>query len=437
MSNLSRFSKIKKFASGHPLLISVFFSVFLGFGAAFVLQILSLMSSLSVNMSSPVYVLTSFWLIVLIVGIILGGFVIFPIVLTIIEIYLLVTVPQNANSHNRGRAFDLSAMILGVLYSGIYLSLMQSVLFSCDWDVTLANAQTHTPVYTQAAPTVWAFAAIGFAGYLTVNFIPLKKTPPLVLVLGISAMYLGTLESVVWGYQVYDGEFESLCLLLLPLNCLLITARTVVYKVREWKEIPREMHKIDRVPFLRWCNRILEKSEIWPVAAFFLMWPLVGILIGILVLFGQAPDSIIRAWTETSGWNLSQRVSPQNIYYDEHYLCTVAAGGHKKIVKPMRLGVRHGHEVIVNRQLCVANAFEQILEEKTPRFHRVIRNFYDKYGFPIAKWIRSKYAADLIYFVMKPLEWLFLAVIYLTDANPENRIAVQYTGKHLRELLPD
>ena len=41
---------------------------------------------------------------------------------------------------------------------------------------------------------------------------------------------------------------------------------------------------------------------------------------------------------ETSGWNLSRRVAPQNVYYDEHYLCTVAAGGHRKIVKPLRLG---------------------------------------------------------------------------------------------------
>ncbi len=27
---------------------------------------------------------------------------------------------------------------------------------------------------------------------------------------------------------------------------------------------------------------------------------------------------------------------------------------------------------------------------------------------------------------MKPLEWLFLAVLYLTEVHPEDRIAVQY-----------
>ena len=114
------------------------------------------------------------------------------------------------------------------------------------------------------------------------------------------------------------------------------------------------------------------------------------------------------------------------IYQDEHYLCTVAAGGHRKVVKPIRMGLRHGHKVIVNRQLCIANAFEQILEEKTPRFHKLVRGFYDKYGFPIARFIKSRWIADFIYIIMKPLELIFLVVLYLVDVNPENRIAVQY-----------
>ena len=39
-----------------------------------------------------------------------------------------------------------------------------------------------------------------------------------------------------------------------------------------------------------------------------------------------------------------------------------------------------------------------------------------------------EYACKLgvLYYMMKPLEWLFLAVLYLVDEKPENRIAVQY-----------
>jgi hypothetical protein len=35
---------------------------------------------------------------------------------------------------------------------------------------------------------------------------------------------------------------------------------------------------------------------------------------------------------------------------------------------------------------------------------------------------------------MKPLEWAFLAVLYLVDVHPENRIALQYTGKSLLDF---
>ena len=66
-------------------------------------------------------------------------------------------------------------------------------------------------------------------------------------------------------------------------------------------------------------------------------------------------------------------------------------------------------------------------QERTPAAHRRIRSFYDRYGFPVADLIRkNRIACDLVYLAMKPAEWFFLLVLYLVDANPENRIAVQY-----------
>ena len=55
-----------------------------------------------------------------------------------------------------------------------------------------------------------------------------------------------------------------------------------------------------------------------------------------------------------------------------------------------------------------------------------MRSFNDKTGLPISRYIKTKTAADIVYFLMKPLEWLFLLVIYAVDVKPENRIAVQY-----------
>ena len=368
-----------------------------------------------------------------------GGFMILPIVLTGTEIYLLITGRKDQKLHQKGRALDIACVVLGIFYSLIYLGTFEGVMFGEDWQEQLVNSQTHTPIYTRSQLTVAVIALIAVIGYFVVNYISLNKMPPLLLVLGMAAMYLGTIESIVWGIQVFRGEVFECYLLLVPLNCLMLTARTVGYKMWEWRRMVEtegsrwEQDRSGKGIFYA-CNHFLARSERWPLAAFLLMWPLLGILIGILFLFGQKPDAVIKAFTETSDWTLSQRVAPQNIYYDEHYLCTVAAGGHEKIVKPGRLGVRHGHQVIVNRQLCVANAFEQVLEERLPRLHKSVRHFYDTYGFPVAKLIRSRYTADVIYFLMKPLEWLFLIVLYLTDVNPEDRIAVQYTGKSLKDF---
>ncbi len=430
MSDKNKKSKLKETIKKSPLLSSVIVTLPIGLAGASLVYVPTVFRYGGRSAEG----LLAMPLSILFVGLMLAAFVLYPLVLTGAELYLLFDLAVNpAKEHPRSRIFDLVTVPLGLLYSYLYLGLLD-VKFASDWPQQLANSQQHTPIYTQSALTVWVIALAGFAGYLTVSFLPLKKTPPLLLVLGMSAMYLGTMESILWGVQIYQDPFTSLPLLLLPLNCILITARTILTKIREWERIPHEMHKIGQVPFLRRCSRILDNARLWPLAAFLLMWPLLGILIAVLVLFGQAPDSVIRAWTETSDWNLSRRVAPQNIYYDEHYLCTVAAEGHRKIVKPLRLGVRHGHEVIVNRQLCVANAFEQILEERTPRLHRAVRNFYDKYGFPVARCIRSPYMADLIYYLMKPLEWAFLAVLYLTDVRPEDRIAVQYMGQSTVEI---
>lgn len=47
-------------------------------------------------------------------------------------------------------------------------------------------------------------------------------------------------------------------------------------------------------------------------------------------------------------------------------------------------------------------------------------------GRPIAKHIRTPLAADIAYIAIKPLEWLLLAVLYLVEVKPEDRIARQY-----------
>ena len=212
----------------------------------------------------------------------------------------------------------------------------------------------------------------------------------------------------------------SFFLFLFPINYIILSFRVIACEVLSADKTAEEQTKMPCI------SAFLHNKSSLPVLALLLLIPLLGIIAVILLLFGQEPDSAVKLWTETADWTMSQKIAPENLPRDGHYLCTVAAEGHKKLVKPLRTGKRHGHEITVNRQLCIANAFEQLLSERTPHLHRAIRNFYDKTGYPIAKHIKTPLAADIVYIIMKPLEWLFLLVLYLFDTKPENRIATQY-----------
>ncbi|MCI8886560.1 MAG: hypothetical protein HFG70_00585 [Hungatella sp.] len=359
------------------------------------------------------------------IGAVIGLICFYPFVLTVLNFGLCFVRSRSETGRRAALHLEAATMILGVLLS-LLLAGFVDIDFTADWPKVLSGNMAHTPIWTQAYPTAAAFLGAGIGGYGVLRGVSLKKMPPLVIVLSISAMYLGMAESLLWVIQIFTIDGLEFYLCLLPLNWVFICVRLMREKAVDWRDMEEEEKRTFRNPFLEKLNKKVMDSGKWPLWSFFLCWPLAGLGIMILALFGQRPDNVIRAWTETSQWNLSSRISPPNLMVDDHYLCTVAAGGHRRLVKPLRMGVRRGHRIVVNRQLCIANGFEQILEEKAPRLHRRVRGFYDTYGFPIADRIRSPYAADLVYIVMKPLEWFFLAVIYLTDARPEDRIYSQY-----------
>lgn len=167
--------------------------------------------------------------------------------------------------------------------------------------------------------------------------------------------------------------------------------------------------------------------------------PILVILSGILLLVGQKPDSMIRAFTDTYKHGLSQwDYKCENVQCGGHYLCSVAANGHSKIVKPQRWGVRNGHRIICNRQLLISNAFEDLIQDKLPFLHKPIRRQYNKVGNLIHRYygvFNNKIISDIIYILMKPLEWFFLLSLYTFDRKPENRIAKQYISNVHRQQI--
>ncbi len=338
-----------------------------------------------------------------------------PFVLTAENILLLTNKKRLTYKSIFMSLWELLSIAAGVYYT-VTLAPLKNILFK-DWYVQLYNNQKHSPVSSEHTLTLAVLFAVAVIGHICLRFIPQNKRPPLFSALCISSIYIGCALCVLWCIQISGSSFF---LFLFPINYIILSFRVIACEVLSADKTAEEQTKMPRI------SAFLHNKSSLPVLALLLLIPLLGIIAVILLLFGQEPDSAIKLWTETADWTMSQKIAPENLPRDGHYLCTVAAEGHKKLVKPLRTGKRHGHEITVNRQLCIANAFEQLLSERAPHLHRAIRNFYDKTGYPIAKHIKTPLAADIVYIIMKPLEWLFLLVLYLFDTKPENRIATQY-----------
>lgn len=245
----------------------------------------------------------------LFLGGLLGGIIlIYPLVLSALEIVYLFLGIKSERVIRQGKLFDGIGMVLGFFYTVFYGSI-QEICFDRDWTETLYNSQVHSPIFTQAYPTVIVIGAVALAGYLVLTYVPIRKLPPLVIVCSIAAMYLGMAECIFWIVQFFGGgDYILMCLA--PFDLIVIGIKTMRNKMLEW-------------------NPAMEEGR-----------------------------NYRRGWMKK------------------------------------------------------------------------FRHFYDTYGFPIAKAIHSPYIADAVYILMKPLEWFFLIVIYFCDAKPENRIAMQYTGRH-------
>lgn len=334
--------------------------------------------------------------------------------------------------------FEGIAFTMGVLYS----FLLYWMLSARPWDEAIwvygDIFQFHEILSRNHMPTILVFAAVGFLAYILLKNRK-REWPPLFLVLCISGLYLGMLTQgflllqmarhippveLFLGESVSDDFLAVGLLCLVPFNYILRAVDLLIRVIRFQGEVQEE--RSYSVVWLQKCSNLLRDSRKWALYALLLLLPLLVLLILVLLLFGQQPDSAILAFTETSDWTLSTKISPPPITADSHYLCTVALQGDRKLVKPLRYGIRKGERIVVNRQLCVANAFEQLLEEKTPVFHCHLRHFYDTYGYPLSLHLQTPLRADAAYLLMKPLEWCFLLVLYLFDAKPEDRIARQY-----------
>lgn len=329
---------------------------------------------------------------------------------------------------------SLSTMILGPAYMAILYSMWGSVEWQDPVIIGGGGFELHAPVAGPFLPTVLFLAVIAIAGYL-VLYTRKTRLPPLLIVFCVAALYIGCALGILCIIQMLPNlglpsdhnkayayiPVEGYFMILFPVNFIVLAVGLLRDVMKEMVSDPSE-----RPMPAGWLWQMLSKGMNLPALALLAVFPLLGICIALLALFGQQPDAAVKAFTDTSDWLLSTKISPPPVNYEGHYLCTAAASGHERVVRLQRMGIRQGHRIVVNRQLCVANAFEQLISERTPRFHRIVRQLYDRYGYPLSKHIRTPFTADLTYILMKPAEWIFLTTLYLFDLHPENRIARQY-----------
>lgn len=339
---------------------------------------------------------------------------IFPVFVMIDFLYHVFT----GNHILKGGFFRITELVMIVLFPLIVLLFEDAGLVNdCCTDSALFSPGHRTIIYLLICICVVAYFYLSYRRSLLT---------PLAEVALNSIILIGIVLNVFIAIQL--NEFFTWFFGTCPIIILFIYI--LIKNHQLWKNSDGNKEEYYTNKFTLICWRILNWNLFQKLPILFIAClPVLLIIISFLMLFGQRPDSFILAFTDTYKHGLSQLDCSGVVCPDGHFLCTIAASGHNKIVKPIRKGIRHGCLIKVNRQLLISNAFEDLLQEKLPHLHKPVRKTYNLIGGNFAKMyvvLSNKWISDIIYLLMKPLEWSFLIVLYLFDRNPESRIAKQY-----------
>jgi hypothetical protein len=271
------------------------------------------------------------------------------------------------------------------------------------------NANVHRPLAEPAVYSLCTFHILSVFAYGISRIRPQLLIPTVeILVLGglLLGIILQTLLAIQFGRWLAYGL--ALAPIALPGASPLFAITLFVLQIRRRLEL-----------------HVAARTDLAKTAGFSLLF--LGFYATITALFAKRSTAAFDVFTQTCDYTFSQIPIVIDNSPCGHYLCTVAACGHPRLVRPLRVGLRQGHPILVNRQLAIANAFEELLQEKFPRLGRLARKIYDRFGLPISKYIQSRFWADLVYLSMKPAEWFFYGFLLLVDPGcPEERLNRMY-----------
>ena len=95
------------------------------------------------------------------------------------------------------------------------------------------------------------------------------------------------------------------------------------------------------------------------------------------------------------------------------FVVTAAMQGHAGLVGPFTEVRRNGQQRMANRQLMTFWGLERVWRQRLPLSHRSFRSLYNRLGPMVSRRINSRFTADMVYLLLKPVEflgWLVLAM---------------------------
>ena len=232
-----------------------------------------------------------------------------PISFVIFELVFLIT--ESFNRRLRGeKRIDFIVIVLGFVLE------LTGIVFLIEGVSYYHNGELHdgvicSPVNFDFIPTVATLLALWFLGYMILEYVPMKKLAPMVAIIAMSAMYIGVMTLAALtiqlqpAYEVAPTAFFQY-IYVLPFCWLLITIRVIIKKIHEWKIVTAQRPVLDQEGIGTALEEALNTPLSWPIIAVLMMILVYATVVLILGLFGQPSDSIVKAFTETSGWTFSR-----------------------------------------------------------------------------------------------------------------------------------
>ncbi len=87
------------------------------------------------------------------------------------------------------------------------------------------------------------------------------------------------------------------------------------------------------------------------------------------------------------------------------------------------------HDCFDHGTLETFKAAELTLACACPKWHRFLRQIYNRWGMPLARRIQSPWIADLIYVSLKPAEWLAAGLLFLLLGSRRSEVRLLYWNR--------